>query len=154
MASRTAAKPDRGAERGAARKREGACAFGYADSTARPGRERRGGTSERCAARARDSRARDPSADRSRRQRAPSYFAFCGSQRGGGDTSCLGAARGVSQRHRGTRIGFRRGRLKVAQGFFVTGTDTGVGKTLVACALLGAKRAVLRTLTRWCARAR
>jgi len=41
-----------------------------------------------------------------------------------------------------TRIGFRRGRLERAQGFFVTGTDTGVGKTLVACALL---RAFART---------
>ena len=44
----------------------------------------------------------------------------------------------MSEPHGGARLSARAWAQNVGRGFFVTGTDTGVGKTLVACALLGA----------------
>ena len=44
----------------------------------------------------------------------------------------------MSEPHGGARLSARAWAQNVGRGFFVTGTDTGVGKTLVACALLHA----------------
>ena len=94
------------------------------------------------AARARDPGARDPSADGSRRHGAAPHLAFGGSRRAGR----LAPARRLCAKRAPARP--RRTPSRGARGFFVTGTDTGVGKTLVACALLRAF-AVGRQIGRW-----